>query len=77
MNSKEEKRKVAKKLRRQFGHPTPVKFTELLKNADINDNELCIITEKIRKECEVSLKYRKKQIRSVVGFPLATVLLWI
>ena len=37
INSKEEKRKVAKKLHRQFGHPTLVKLIELLKNADIND----------------------------------------
>ena len=40
MNSKEEKRKVAKNIHRQFGHPTPVKLTELLKNVDITDKEL-------------------------------------
>ena len=40
MNSKEKKRKVKKKLHRQFGHPTSVKRIELLKNADINDKEL-------------------------------------
>ena len=40
MNSKEEKRKGAKNIHRQFGHPTPVKLTELLKNVDITDKEL-------------------------------------
>ena len=38
VNSKEEKRKVAEKLHRQFGHPASVKLLELLKNADINNN---------------------------------------
>ena len=45
MNSKEEKRKVAKKLHWQFGHPTSVKLIELLKNADINSKEEVIIEE--------------------------------
>ena len=40
MNSKEEKRKVAKNIHRQFGHPTTVKLTELLKNVDMTDKEL-------------------------------------
>ena len=31
MNSKEEKRKIAKKLHKQFGHPTSVKLMELKK----------------------------------------------
>ena len=45
MNSKEEKRKVAKKLHWQFGHPTSVILIELLKNADINSKEEVIIEE--------------------------------
>ena len=77
INSKEEKHKIAKKLHRQFGHPVSVKLVELLKNADINNKELCVIIEKITKEC---LKYKqtnkkknkKKTNRPVVGFPLAT-----
>ena len=44
-----------------------------MKNADVNDKDLCEIIEEITKECEVYLKYqKKKQIRPVVGFPLAT-----
>ena len=65
MNSKEEKRKVAKNIHRQFGHFTPVKLIELLKNIDINHKELCIIIEEITKEYKVWLKHRKKQIRPV------------
>ena len=62
--SKEEKCKVAKKLHRQFGQVKSIKLIELLKNGDI--------IEEIMKECEVSLKYQKKQqIRPVAGFPLA------
>ena len=61
MNSKEEKRKVAKNLCRHFGHPTTVKLIELLKNADISNKELCVIMEEIAKECEVCLKYQKKK----------------
>ena len=61
MNSKEEKRKVAKKLLRQLGHHTSVKLIELLKNADFNDKELCVIIKEITKECEVCLKYQKIQ----------------
>ena len=72
INSKEEKCKVAKKLHRQFGHSMSVKRIELLENADINKKELCVIIEELTKQCEVCLKYQKKQIRPVVGFPLAT-----
>ena len=72
MNSKEENRKVAKKLHRQFRHTTSVKLIELLKNADTNDKELCVIIKEITKECEVCSKTLKKQTRPVVGFPLAT-----
>ena len=36
-----------------------VKLIELLKNADINNKELCVIIEEITKECEVCLKYQK------------------
>ena len=57
ISSKDEKRKVTKKLHRQFGHPTSVKRIELLKNADINSKELCVIIEEITKQCEVCLKY--------------------
>ena len=64
MNSKEEKRKVAKKLLRQLGHHTSVKLIELLKNADFNDKELCVIIKEITKECEVCLKYQKKKNKS-------------
>ena len=38
-----------------------VKLLELLKNADVNDKELCEIMEEITKDCEVSLKYQKKK----------------
>ena len=76
MNNKEGKCKASKKLHRQFGHPTSVKRIELLKNAGVNDKELCEIIEEIAKECEVCLKYqkkkKKKKIRPVVGFPLVT-----
>ena len=43
MNSKEEKHN------RQFGHPTPLKLIELLKNTDINNKKLCVIMEEIMK----------------------------
>ena len=74
MNNKEGKCKASKKLHRQFGHPTSVKRIELLKNAGVNDKELCEIIEEIAKECEVCLKYqkKKKKIRPVVGFTLVT-----
>ena len=72
ISSKDEKCKFAKKLHRQFGHPTSVKHIGLLKNADINSKELYVIIEEITKQCEVCLKYQKKQIKPVVGFPLVT-----
>ena len=58
MNRKAEKRKVAKNLHRQFAHATPVKLTELMKNADINNKELCVIIKEIAKEYEVCSKYQ-------------------
>ena len=54
-----------------FGQPTSVKLIELLKNADINDKELCVIIEEVTKESELCSKYQKSQIRTV-RFPLAT-----
>ena len=59
MNSKEEKLKAANKLYGKFGQPTSVKLIELLRNADVNDKELCEIIEETTKECEVCLKYQK------------------
>ena len=64
MKSKEEKRKVEKKLHREFRQSTSAKLIELLKNADMNDKELCVIIEEVTKECEVCLKYKKKNQNS-------------
>ena len=67
--SKEEKCKVAKKLDRQFGYPMSVKLMELLKNADMNDTELCvIIVEEVMKESGVCLKYRKNKLDQLLDF---------
>ena len=60
MNSNEEKREVAKKLHKQFGHLMSVKLIGLLKNADIKNKELCVIIEETMKECKVCMKYQKK-----------------
>ena len=65
MNRKEEKRKVAKNLHRQFAHVMPVKLTELMKNADINNKELCVIIKEIAKEYEVCSKYQKKKCAAI------------
>ena len=70
MNSKEKKRKVTRKLHRHLRHPTSVKLIELLKNADINEKEICVIIEKI-----VKFAWNTKnpqQIRPVAGFPSGT-----
>ena len=61
IKGKEEKCKSCKEVHRQFLHPTSAKLIELLKNADINDKELCVIIEEITNKCEVCLKYQKKQ----------------
>ena len=50
-----------KEVTQAVGHPTSVKRIELLKNAGVNDKELCEIIEEIAKECEVCLKYQKKK----------------
>ena len=68
MNRKEEKRKVAKNLHRQFAHVMPVKLTELMKNADINNKELCVIIKEIAKEYEVCSKYQKKKSDHLLDF---------
>ena len=67
--SKEEKCKAAKKLDRQFGYPMSVKLMELLKNADMNDKELCvIIIEEVTKESGVCLKYQKNKLDQLLDF---------
>ena len=67
-----DKKKVAEKLHRQFGHANPIKLKELIKNANIQDDELVRMIDKVSTECEICIKYNRNNARPCVGFPLAT-----
>ena len=66
-----EKKKIAKKLHRQFVHPPSYKIKDLLKNADVNDDEMNKCVDEISDSCEICVKYKKVKPKPIVGFPLA------
>ena len=66
-----EKRKVAVKLHRQFGHPDSSKLKSILKDAKIEDQVLNYEIESLDTSCESCQKYKRSRPTPVVGLPLA------
>ena len=70
--SKEDKKKRASKLHRQFSHASKEKLCKLVKESrDFNDTEFLRIIEEWCDSCEICQKYKKAPLRPVVGLPLA------
>ena len=63
------KRNNALKLHRQFSHPSAQNLMSLLKDGNVDDNELIAIINDISDNCEISSKYKKPKPRPTVGFP--------
>ena len=64
---------IATKLHRQFAHPSAERLKKLIKDARQDDEELMEAVEKITKECDICIQYKKPCPRPVVTLPLASV----
>ena len=68
-----EKRAIATKLHKQFGHPVDSgKLKALLHDADIHDKELLQQIDLVGSECDTCSRYMKVRSRPVVSLPLAS-----
>ena len=67
-----EKRKKLLKLHYQFGHASAMKLIQLLKSADIKDEQLFIILQEVVDGCDTCQKFKRSPPRPVVGLPRAS-----
>ena len=61
-----EKRKIAFKLHRQFGHADKKRICDLLHDANVHDSDLGKLLGDMKKTCEVCARYKRCQSRPVV-----------
>ena len=66
-----EKYRIALKLHRQFSHPPSNRLLALLKDCNIDDNEIKNHIISLDNKCEICTKYKKAKPRPIVSFPLA------
>ena len=62
---------IAKKLHRQFAHPTYERLMKLVKNSGYNNKQLDKEILKVSEQCLTCLKYKKTPPRPVVSLPMA------
>ena len=68
-----EKKAIALKLHKQFGHPVDSnKLKGLLQEAKIHDNELLQQIDIVTKSCDTCSRYMKARSRPVVSLPIAS-----
>ena len=67
--TRDEKKKSALKLHRQFCHASYERLKNLLMQAGIKDKEFLEILEMVCKDCTFCGKYRKQYPRPIVSFP--------
>ena len=70
--SKEEKKREAVKLHKQFGHPRAQQLKTLLKIAGKDDRELFREIDSLAKSCETCLRYKIPESKPIVCMPIAT-----
>ena len=69
--SKKEKQQIAMKLNKQFGHPKSSKLIDLIKTSGITDTSFLELVKELDQNCDICLRYKRPQLRPVVGFSLA------
>ena len=69
--SKKEKKQIAMKLHKQFGHPKSSKLIDLIKTSGITDTSFLELVKELDQNCDICLRYKRPQLRPVVGFSLA------
>ena len=72
-HSKDDKAKTAKKLHRQFAHPTADKLKKLLIAAGRKDSELLRAVDEATSSCDTCVRYSRPHPRPVVSMPMASV----
>ena len=63
---------IATKLHRQFAHPSAERLKKFMKDAQRDDEELMEAIDKITKECDICIQFKKPRPRPVVTLPLAS-----
>ena len=63
---------ISSKLHRQFAHPSAERLKKLLKDARRDDRVLMDSVDKITKECDICIMYKRPRPRPVVTLPLAS-----
>lgn len=63
--------KIAWKLHRQFGHPTPDRLIKLIRDAGIVKTALEKAVKKVSESCVTCCKFKKNKPRPVVSLPMA------
>ena len=69
--SNKEKQQTATKLHKQFGHPKSSRLTDLIKTSGITDSTFLDSVKELDQSCEICLRYKKLNLRPIVGFSLA------
>ena len=69
--SNKEKQQIAMKLHKQFGHPKSSRLTDLIKTSGITDSTFLDSVKELDQSCEICLRYKKLNLRPIVGFSLA------
>ena len=69
--SKKEKKCIASKLHKPFGHPKSARLIGLIKTARISDKDLLDMFKDLDKSCEICMRYKRPSSRPVLGFSLA------
>ena len=65
-----EKKYIASKLHKQFGHPKSARPIDLIKTAGISDKDLLDMVRDLDKSYEIYIRCKRPSSRSVVGFSL-------
>lgn len=68
----QDRKKIARKIHKQFGHPSVEKLIKLIKQSTLgNDKLLFEEIRKISEECEVCLRYKRTPPKPAVSLPLS------
>ena len=59
------------KLHKQFGHPKSSRLINLIKTSGITDSIFLDSVKELDQSCEICLRYKKSNLRPIVGFSLA------
>ena len=66
-----DKRKVALKLHQQFAHAPSKRIISLIKDANVEDQELFKSIIDVEDNCQICKRYKRPQLKPAVGFSLA------